>query len=342
MSNYTYTLAKLAELLEGEVHGDATVVVSALAPLSDARAGQLSFLANPKYTDQVAMTQASAVLLTKEALPLCQTNAIVLANPYLAFAKVASLFDKTPKPKAGIHPSAVIDETAKIDATASIAANVVIGAYTVVGADVEIGANTVISDYCHLSDNVKIKTNVSIYHDVKMGKNTIIHANSVIGSDGFGNAKDHQGNWLKIPQLGGVVIGAGVEIGACTSIDRGAIADTIIHDGVKIDNQVQIGHNVEVGKNTAMAAQTGIAGSVKIGENCLFGGQAGISGHIEIADQVMIGPKSGVMSSITEPGVYSSIIPAKGHMQWKRILARMYNLDKLTNRVKTLEKKVSE
>ena len=342
MSNYTYTLAKLAELLEGEVHGDATIEVSALAPLANAKPGQLSFLANPKYTDQVATTKASAVLLTKEALPLCQTNAIVLANPYLAFAKVASLFDKTPKPKVGIHPSAVIDKTAKIDATASIAANVVIGAYTVIGAGVEIGANTVISDYCHLGDKVKVKTNVSIYHDVKIGKNTIIHANSVVGSDGFGNAKDHQGNWLKIPQLGGVTIGESVEIGACTSIDRGAIDDTVIHDGVKLDNQIQIGHNVVVGQNTAMAAQTGIAGSTTVGKNCMFGGQVGIVGHIEITDEVMIGSKTGVSNSLTNSGVYFTSLPAQPHMQWKRTLARINKLDKLTNRVKTLEKKVSE
>ncbi len=342
MSNYTYTLSKLAELLEGEVHGDETVEVSALATLEGAKTGQLSFLANPKYTEQVKTTEASAVLLTKEALPLCQTNAIVLSNPYLAFAKVAALFDKAPKFLKGVHPSAIIDPTAEISENASIAGHVYIGAHTVISSGVEIGMNAVISDYCHLADNVKIKPNVTIYHDVKIGKNTIVHANSVIGSDGFGNAKDAQGNWVKIPQLGGVTIGEGVEIGACTSIDRGAIEDTVISDGVKLDNQIQIGHNVKVGKNTAMAAQVGVAGSTVIGEDCLFGGQVGISGHLEIGDKVMFGSKSGVGSSIKEPGAYFSNWQAKPHIQWKRILARVNNLDKLVNRIKVLEKKHSD
>jgi UDP-3-O-[3-hydroxymyristoyl] glucosamine N-acyltransferase len=342
MSRCKYTLCDLAKELGGSVHGDPSVVVHSLASLSKAKDGNLTFLSNPKYMSQLEKTEASAVLLTEHALHLCKTNAIVLTNPYLAFARVAQLFDNTPNKVVGVHPSAQLCSSVRLGNGVAVAENVVIAEGTIIEDNVEIGANSTISSGCHIKSGSKIKSNVSIYHDISIGKNSIIHSNSVIGSDGFGNAKDAQGNWMKIPQLGGVVIGDNVEIGACTSIDRGAIDDTIIEDGVKLDNQIQIGHNVVIGKNTAMAAQTGIAGSTTVGSNCLFGGQTGVVGHINIADDVMVSSKSGISNSIEASGIYSASIPAKPHMQWKRTLARLNKLDKLNKRVSDLEKQFKQ
>ena len=340
MRTLKYTLAEIAEKVVGTVQGDANLEVDSLATLQNAKSHQISFLSNPKYINDLPTTQAGAVLLTKEAAPLCQTNAVILSNPYLAFAKVAELFDKSPKRKPGIDPSAKIAFSANIHKSAHIGANVVIGEHTQIGENSVIEANTTISDYCVLGDNVKIKTNVSIYHDVKIGNNSTVHSNSVIGADGFGNAKDQNGNWIKVPQLGGVTIGKNVEIGASTTVDRGAIEDTFISDGVKIDNQIQIGHNVTIGENTAMAAQVGLAGSVKVGKECLFGGQVGIAGHLQIGDHVMIASKSGVTNDLLEPGAYQSTWPAKKHMEWKRMVAKIKRLDKVTDDIKELKKKI--
>ncbi|WP_119343145.1 UDP-3-O-(3-hydroxymyristoyl)glucosamine N-acyltransferase [Facilibium subflavum] len=333
-----YTLKDLADKLGGYVHGDEKVQVNKLATLNTATKGQLSFLSNTKYLADLKTTQASAVLLTEENIPFCPTNAVVLDNPYLAFAKVAGLFDRQPKIVQSIHPSAVIDETAIIDKHVSIGPNVVIGAKVEIAANAVIGANCVISDFSRIGENTQIKPNVTIYHDVKIGQNCIIHANSVIGSDGFGNAKDEKGNWQKIPQIGGVYIGNNVEIGASTTIDRGAIDDTYIADGVKIDNQVQVAHNVCIGENTAIAGSTGIAGSVTIGKNCLLGGQVGVSGHLSICDNVLLGAASNVSKDIDQPGFYTAAFNARPHMEWKRVNARIFRLDKLENRVKMLEK----
>ncbi|WP_395947405.1 UDP-3-O-(3-hydroxymyristoyl)glucosamine N-acyltransferase [Caedibacter taeniospiralis] len=337
-----FSLKELALKLGGYVHGDDSVRVNRLATLKGAKSGQLSFLANSKYLNDLKTTKASAVLLTKEALALCPTNAVVLDNPYLAFAKVALLFDRAPKAHSGIHPFATIARNAHIAKSASIAANVVIGENVTIAEHAIIGANCVILDNSSIGQKTEIKPNVTIYHGVHIGENCIIHANSVLGSDGFGNAKDDNGNWVKIPQIGGVTIGNNVEIGACTSIDRGAIDDTIIADGVKIDNQVQIAHNVVIGENTAIAGATGIAGSVTIGKNCLLGGQVGISGHLEICDNVLLAAASNVSKSITEPGFYTAGFNARPHMEWKRTSARIFRLDKLESRVKMLEQKYNE
>ncbi|WP_116964550.1 UDP-3-O-(3-hydroxymyristoyl)glucosamine N-acyltransferase [Fastidiosibacter lacustris] len=337
-----YSLKKIAQILGGHVHGDEAITVSRLATLKNAQPGQLSFLANSKYLCELKTTQASAVLLTKEALALCPTNAVVLDNPYLAFAKVAQLFDKAPKAQPGIHLSAVIAKTAIIANNVSIGANVLIGEHVVIADGAIIGANCVVLDNSSIGKYTEIKPNVTIYHGVEIGEKCIIHANSVIGSDGFGNAKDEQGNWVKIPQIGGVTIGNNVEIGASTSIDRGAIDDTFIGDGVKIDNQIQIAHNVVIGENTAIAGSSGIAGSVTIGKNCLIGGQVGISGHLSICDDVMLAAASNVSKSIDTPGFYTAAFNARPHMEWKRTSARIFRLDKLESRVKMLEKKLQD
>ncbi|MFT6834968.1 MAG: UDP-3-O-[3-hydroxymyristoyl] glucosamine N-acyltransferase [Francisellaceae bacterium] len=339
MNKTEHTISEIAKLLNGEIKGDQDIKINSVATLGNAAEGQISFLSNPKYINLLKTTKASVVLLTEQAASLCPTNTITITDPYLAFATIASLFDKSPKVAPGIESTASICETSEIHKNVCIGKNVVIGSYCKISEDVSIGANTTVSDYCTLSKNVKIKSNVAIYHDVRIGENTIIHANSVIGSDGFGNAKDAQGNWIKVPQLGGVTIGKNVEIGSSTTIDRGTIDDTVLHDGVKLDNQIQIAHNVIIGENTAMAAQVGVAGSTTIGKNCLFAGQVGVNGHITICDNVVIGAKSTVIKPIKEPGLYQSTIPVKPHMQWKRILAGIYKLDKMPREIRALRRK---
>ena len=333
-----YLLQDLAKTLGGDIHGNEKIAINKLATLANAGEGALSFLSNMKYLSDLKSTKASAVLLTKEMLAFCPSNAIVLENPYLAFAKIASLFNSAPYAAKTIHPSAVIDPSAYIGDEVSIAPHVVIGRNTHIAKGVIIGANTVISDGSRIGKNSEIQSNVSIYHDVSIGENCIIHANTVIGSDGFGNVKDNQGRWMKIPQIGGVRIGNNVEIGASTSIDRGAIDDTVIADGVKIDNQIQIAHNVCIGENTAIAGSTGIAGSVNIGKNCLIGGQVGINGHVSICDHVILAAASNVSKDIDNPGFYTAAFNARPHMDWKRTHARIFRLEKLEARVKMLEK----
>ena len=337
-----YTLAEIAEKLNGKVHGNDNETVSSLSTLDKAEPGQLSFLSNPKYINQLKNTQATAVLIAKEALPICPTNAIVIDNPYFAFAIIGQLFDDKPKYDSGIDQSARIDPTAKVANSAYVGPNVFIGAHTIIGENVQLEVNSVISAKCEIGNGSIIKANATLYHNVRLGKNCIVHSGAVLGSDGFGNAKDANGNWMKIPQLGGVKCGNYVEIGANATIDRGAIADTILADGVKIDNLVQVAHNVEVGENTALAAQVGIAGSTKVGKNCLFGGQVGISGHINIADNVLIGAKTGTTRSLNKPGAYMSHMEAQPHIQWKRILNRLININKLHTRVLEIEKKIQK
>ena len=333
-----YLLQDLAETLGGDIHGNKKVAINKLATLANAGEGALSFLSNMKYLSDLKSTKASAVLLTKEMLAFCPSNAIVLENPYLAFAKIASLFNSAPCAVKTIHPSAVIDPSAYIGDEVSIAPHVVIGRNVHIAKGVIIGANTVISEGSKIGKNSEIQSNVSIYHGISIGEYCIIHANTVIGSDGFGNVKDNQGRWMKIPQLGGVRIGNNVEIGASTSIDRGAVDDTVIADGVRIDNQIQIAHNVCIGENTAIAGSTGIAGSVNIGKNCLIGGQVGISGHVSICDHVVLAAASNVSKDINKPGFYTAAFNARPHMDWKRTHARIFRLEKLEARVKMLEK----
>lgn len=338
----SYSLKELAIQLGGSLKGDGNKIVKGIATLKGAGSGDLSFLANPKYLNDLKKTQATAVLVTSDAAELSPVDSIILDDPYIAFAKVAELFDKSPKLKKGIHPTAIIDPTAEVSDDVSIGAYVIIGAHTVIKSGVTIWSNTTVSDHCQLDENVTLFTNVTVNHDVKIGDNSIIHPGAVIGSDGFGNAKDHEGNWLKVPQLGGVTIGKNVEIGSNTTIDRGTIDDTVLADGVKIDNLVQIAHNVEIGENTAMAAQVGVAGSTKIGKHCLFGGSAGITGHIEIGDQVIIAAKTGVGKSIKQPGIYASVFSAKPYKSWAKTVAYIQRLNKTLPKIKELESKVKE
>ena len=335
-----FSLKFLAEKLGGVVHGDESVEISKIATLSQAKEGDISFCSNPKYIKDLKETKATAVLITDEAISFCNTNAIVLSNPYIALAMVMELFDKSPKPSGKIHNKAVISSTAIIGKNVTIGANAVIGENVILEDNVVIGACTTVDDNTKIGIDSILKSNVSIYHDVVIGQRCIIHANTVIGSDGFGNAKDESGSWIKIPQLGRVVIGDDVEIGANTAIDRGAIDDTIISKNVKIDNLVQIAHNVIIGDSTAIAGLTAVAGSTKIGNHCLIGGQSAITGHIEICDNVMIGGASNIGKSVTKPGVYYAAFEAKPRIEWGRFVARLSKIDKLMARVKSLENKV--
>lgn len=330
------TLKEIGQLLNATIRGDDTQIVMSVATLEDAIEGQLSFLANSKYRAQLEATQASAVLLTEKDAADYKGTAIIVADPYVGFARVAQLLDTSPKAAVGIHPSAQIDASAKLGENVSIGANAVISANVILSDNVQIGAGSVVGESSIIGQNSCLWANVTLYHNVHIGTDCTIHSASVIGSDGFGYANEN-GNWIKIPQTGGVRIGNRVEIGASTSVDRGALSHTEIHDGVIIDNQVQIAHNVVIGQNTAIAGGTIVAGSSTIGKYCIIGGGCGISGHISIADGVHISGGTNVTSVIREKGVYSSATIAMENKLWRRNTVRFRQLDELFARVKQLE-----
>lgn len=337
MTGFTYSLKELADQVDAQIQGDEHVVINGLSTLQDAQANQISFLANPQYRKQLAETQAGAVLLTEKDAKSYRGNCLIVADPYLAFARISHLFDPKPKAQPGIHPSAHIDDSAQIDATACIGPGVVIEA------DVQISANVVIGAHCFIGARSRIGADswlaprVTLYHDVKAGARLVIQSGAVIGAEGFGFAK-HEGAWQKIAQIGGVTLGDDVEIGANTCIDRGAVKDTVLGNGVKIDNQIQIAHNVEVGEHTAMAACVGISGSTKIGKHCMLAGGVGLVGHIELCDNVFVTGMTMVTHSITEPGAYSSGTAMQPTAEWKKNAVRFRQLDELSKKVRRLER----
>ena len=335
------TLGELAQKFDGYVIGDESCQITSLASLKTAKAGQIAFLANPKYRPQLDDTQASAVILAEASAKYCKTNALVLKNPYLGFALVAQLLDTTPNPADSIAPSAVVASDVQLGTNVSIGANSVVESGVILGDDVCIGANCFIGKNAKLGSGTKLWSNVSIYHAVEIGSDCLVQANTVIGSDGFGYANDN-GRWIKIPQLGSVIIGNNVEIGASTTIDRGALEDTTIDDNCIIDNQIQIAHNVSIGEGTAMAACSVIAGSTKIGKRCTIAGLCGINGHIEICDDSFFTGMTMVTKRITEPGVYSSGVPALPNKEWRKNASRFKHLDTMHKRMVELEKIVDE
>lgn len=337
----TLTLAELATITGGELHGDATATVTMVAPMDKAQQGHVTFLSNPKYAKHLAQCQATVVMVKAAQLEQCQGNALVVDDPYVAFAKVAQALDTTPKAAAGIAPSAVIDATAKLGANVSIGANAVIEAGAELGDNVTIGAGCFIGQHAKIGSNTQLWANVSIYHNVELGSDCLVQSNTVIGSDGFGYANE-KGEWIKIPQLGTVRIGNRVEIGACTTIDRGALDDTVIADNVIIDNQMQIAHNVEIGYGTAMAGGTVVAGSTKIGKYCIIGGASVINGHIEIVDGVTITGMGMVMRGIEEKGMYSSGIPLQTNKEWRKTATRVHRIDEMNKRLKAVEKQLED
>ena len=319
------TLGELAKRIGAELHGDARLSVARMATLDQAENGDLSFLYNRRYRKFLKVTAATAVILTPADLADCPVSALVMENPYLGYAKAAMLLAPPRRPVAGIHPTAVVDADVEVDPSASIGAHAVVGAGSRLGAQVVVGAASVLGHEVRIGDFSRIAANVTLCDGTSIGRRCIVHAGAVIGADGFGFARDAQ-RWVKIPQIGSVHIGDDVEIGANTTIDRGALKDTIIEDGVKIDNLVQIGHNCHIGEHTAVAGCVGIAGSVTIGRRCLIGGAVGIAGHIEIGDDVTITAMTGVHRSINKAGVYSSAWPAQENRVWHRYLALLGRL----------------
>ncbi len=335
----SYTIKELAQKLGADIQGDETLVITSVATLENAEAGQLSFLANSKYRAHLENTQASAVLISPKEVDGYSGNAIILNDPYVGFARVSQLLDTTPKAAEGIHPSAVIHPTAKLGEGVAVGANVVIGENVILGENVQVGPGCVIGQDSILGSETRLWANVTIYHNVHLGQDCIIHSGAVIGSDGFGYANE-RGQWVKIPQTGGVRIGNRVEIGASTTVDRGAIDHTEIHDGVILDNQVQIAHNDVIGENTAIAGNSTIAGSTKIGKYCIIGGNSAVAGHLSVADGTHISGGTNVTSIIREPGVYTSTTVAMKNKLWRRNTVRFRQLDELFQRVKKLEKSV--
>ena len=334
--NISYTLAQLAELLDAKLVGDGQCEITGLATLQTAGSGQLSFLSNPSYADQLENSKASAILIDEKFIDSCPGNKLVTALPYVAFARATQLFDDAPVQAAGIHACASIDPTASIGKNVSIAAKTVVDANAVLGDDVVIGAGCYIGPGASLGNGCRLHSNVTLYHGVRLGKNVAIHSGSVIGADGFGFAFDGVKS-VKIHQLGCVTIGDDVEIGAGTTIDRGALEDTEIGNGVKIDNQVQIAHNCKIGEHTIICGCVAIAGSVTIGKYCIMGGGSGAVGHISIADKVQVSAMSLVSQSIPESGMYSTgTIQAKTSL-WKRNAIRFQQLDSIAKRLKEIE-----
>jgi UDP-3-O-[3-hydroxymyristoyl] glucosamine N-acyltransferase len=281
------------------------------------------------------------VLITEADLPFCPTNALVLKDPYVGFARVAQLLDTTPQPATDIHPSAVIAADVQLGERVAIGANAVIESGVVLGDDVRIGPGCFVGKNTRLGARSRLWANVTLYHNITMGSDCLVQSGTVIGADGFGYANE-RGEWIKIPQLGGVTIGNRVEIGACTTIDRGALEDTRIADNVIIDNQCQIAHNVEIGYGTAVAGSTVMAGSLKVGKYCIIGGAAVFNGHMEICDQATITGMAMVMRPITEPGVYSSGIPLQTNKEWRKTAARVMRIEEMHKRLSKLEKKLDQ
>lgn len=333
-----FSLGEIAAYLDAEVRGDSKLRIAGLSTLHDAGDGQLAFLDNPKYTKQLATTKASAVILTSDNAANFSGNCVIVSQPYLAYARISSWFDLSPVKLGSIHPSAVIDSTAVLGDNVYIGPNVVVEMNAYIGAGCHIAANSFIGARSSIGANGYIAANVSIYHDVRIGCKVRIHSSAVIGADGFGIAPRQDGSWEKIHQIGGVVIGDDVEIGACTTIDRAALADTILGDGVKLDNHVQIAHNAVVGDHTAIASYSGLAGSAKIGRNCIMAGDVCIVGHVTVCDNVQLTARTLVTKSISEPGSYSSgAMPLMTTTEWRKNSVRIGQLDRLARRVKKLE-----
>lgn len=331
-----YTLRQIADEIQAELHGDAGCEITGVATLQNAGGGDLSFLANRRYFQYLNSTRAAAVILDQEDAKVCPVNALVAADPYLAYVKAVRFMFPGQAITAGISDTASISKGAVIAPTAYVGPNSVIADGVNIGDGVYIGPGCVVGEDVTIGKDVKLVAGVTLCNRVQIGQRVLIHPGVVIGADGFGIAND-QGKWLKIPQLGSVIIGDDVEIGANTTIDRGAIDNTVIGEGVKIDNQVQIGHNVVIGAHTAIAGCVAIAGSVTIGKYCMIGGLSAISGHITIADKVTITGMSGVSNTIKEPGVYSAGLNIMENRLWRKNVVRFKYLDELFRRLKKLE-----
>ena len=335
----SYRLGELAERIGARLLGDPDIIISRVAVLDAAGPGAVAFLSNRRYRPYLASTKAGAVILAPEFADACPVPALVLDNPYLGYAHAATLLSPIVEAAPCIAFSAVIDDSATVAPDASVGAHCVIEAGASVGAGTSVGAGSFVGRGSSIGPHGRIAAGVVLCQDVRVGSRAIIHPGVVVGADGFGIAND-DGIWVKIPQFGGVRIGDDVEIGANTTIDRGALEDTVIESGVKLDNLIQIGHNVHIGEHTAIAACVAIGGSARIGRRCTIAGAVSIAGHLEIADDVHLTATSAVPNTISEAGVYSSGMPIQENRSWRRNIARLRQLDDMARRLRAIERKL--
>ena len=335
-----HSLASIVDLLGGRVSGDARVEVTQVGTLERAGPLHIAFLSNPRYASRLATTSAGAVILGPEHERLSRSPCIVCDNPYAYFARVSQLFNPPVPPLPGIHANALVAPGARIPASAQIGPGAVVAAEAVIGERCMVGAGCCVGERTWIGDDSRLHPGVIVYPDCRIGARAIVHSGVVIGADGFGIAMD-AGRWLKVPQIGRVVIGDDVEIGANTTIDRGAIEDTLIGDGVKLDNQIQIGHNVQVGAHTAMAGCVAIAGSAQIGSHCTLSAGALILGHLSIADRVEVSAATVVTRSLRKAGTYTGLFPIDEHAAWSKNAVLLRHLSELAERVRELEQRLS-
>ena len=331
-----FAASELAQRFGLELRGEDRAV-HGVGTLSSATAEQLSFLANPRYRGQLGDTAAGVVVLHADEADARTGTALLARDPYVEFAKIAALFERKPVRTAGIHPTAVVDASAQVDPAAHVGPHVSIGARSRIGAGASIGPGCVIGDDCEVGEGCELVARVTLVTRVRLGRRVLVHPGAVLGADGFGIAMD-RGHWIKVPQLGGVLVGDDCEIGANTTIDRGALGDTVLEEDVRLDNQIQVGHNVRIGAHTAMAGCSAVAGSASSGRHCLVGGGAGILGHLEVCDRVVITAMSLVTHSIREPGEYSSGTPLMDNRSWRKSAARFKQLDDIARRCKAGDK----
>jgi UDP-3-O-[3-hydroxymyristoyl] glucosamine N-acyltransferase len=329
-------LAELAVRFGCELRGDPDATVERVASLQDGGPGTLAFLANPRYRRHLAATRATAVVLDASAAEACPVAALVTDNPYATYARIAQLLHPEPPPAAGRHPSALVEDGAELDASAYVGALAYVAAGAKIGPRVVVGPGSIVLAGARIGADTRLVARVTVCERVQVGARCVLHPGAVLGADGFGHAAD-SGGYVRVPQIGSVVLGNDVDVGANTTIDRGAIGDTVIGDGVKIDNQVQVGHNVRIGEHTVIAACAGISGSAVIGRRCMLGGMVGVVGHLEICDDVAVTGRTMVSSPIRRPGVYSSGLPADEARRFRRNAARFQHLDELARRVRRLE-----
>ena len=332
-------LGEIVARFGGELIGDGDRTIVQVASLEQARPDEISFLSHPKYRAKLGATRAGAVILSRQAAAACPSACIVSEQPYLYFARVSRWLNPGRNPAPGIHPTATV--ASRLPASVSVGAGAVIGEACAIGENVVIGPGCVIGEGAAIGANSLFHAKVSVYPGCVIGRRAIVHAGAVIGADGFGFAPEADGSWFKIPQIGGVVIGDDVEIGANTTIDRGALDDTVIEDGVKLDNQIQVGHNVHIGAHSALAGCVGIAGSARIGRRCTVGGGSVILGHIAIADGVNISAGTLVAKSITKAGNYTGTVPFLEHADWLKNFARLRHLDAMADKIRALEAQVA-
>jgi UDP-3-O-[3-hydroxymyristoyl] glucosamine N-acyltransferase len=335
------SLGDLADVVGAKLLGDPETVITGVGTLQRAQPGEISFLSNPTYRRYLSSTRASAVILDEKDSADCPASALVSDNPYLTYAKAAAQLFPRKAFTPGIDTTAVVADSSSIHSSAWVGPCVVIGEGVTVESGVYLGPGCVVEDNCRIGADSRLVANVTLCHDTHLGRRCLIHPGAVLGADGFGLANEG-GKWIKVPQLGRVRVGDDVEIGANTTIDRGALEDTILHDGVKLDNLIQIAHNVEIGCNTAMAGCSAVAGSTKIGSNCTIGGQTGLVGHLRIGDNVHFSAATLVTRSFTQAGYYSGNLPAMENGAWKRVVARLRNLESMAKDMKFLKKHLND